>query len=66
MYRIFFRQIDKNTGRRIGRGQSVDMYETVDEANGAAVCMEFEDENFKQEIVAISDKNPFVGMEDEE
>ena len=64
-YQIWTRLIDKRTGECIGKGQSVKLYDTVSQAQYDIKDFEFENENYKQEIVAIANYNPFVNEGDE-
>ena len=53
MYRILFTTIDKKTGECIGKGQSCEAYDSVEDAKKDVDIFEFENEGYKQEVTGI-------------
>ena len=53
MYRILFITIDKKTGECIGKGQSCEAYDSVEDAKKDIDIFEFENEDYKQEVTGI-------------
>lgn len=54
MFRIWFKQEEKKTGRVVGTGCSTKGYKSVAIARRYTSRYEFENEDFRQEVVDIS------------
>ena len=59
MFRIWFKEKEKKTGRVVGTGCSTKGYKSVAIARRYASRYEFENEDFRQEVVDISSLSPF-------
>ena len=59
MFRIWFKQINKATGEVVGTGCSTKGYKSVAIARRYTSRYEFENDNFKQEVVDVSSWSPF-------